>query len=363
MYNDGGSNEAVAVADCELQGGPTRTGHTHMKLDIAAIQQAEALSALIRQIATTQQVPTLDEGAVERVTRRVIDGLVDDQRKALQSAVPHARPAQFAPSAHYTSTKTCTELDRAIGAARRSGKRLVLVSGPSGSSKTFAARHAAARLGLPQYTVECSGATTAEDLIARPWTNGEGKLVWVEQCIVQAARNGGVVILDEFDLMDPRVLGRLHSVLDCDPRVRLPSGEELQAHPDFLVIACCNGLRRDTGGTYTVSAISSALLGRAVFVASDYLSESEEVKLYTAQGYAQAEAVRVYRSLHGLRQMFRSGALAIPPSPRLGMAVLGAMAEGASVDEAWTIALFGGLDQKATDACKRVLAAASVASS
>ena len=354
------ARKAVSVATCELQVGQARTGHTrHMKLDIAAIQQAEALSALIRQIASAQQAPALDEGTIERVTRRVIDGLIDDQRAALQASTPHARPAQFTPSAHYTSTKTCVELDRAIGAARRSGKRLVLVSGPSGSSKTFAARHAAARLGLPQYTVECSGATTAEDLIARPWTNAEGKLVWVEQCIVQAARTGGVVILDEFDLMDPRVLGRLHSVLDCDPRVRLPSGEELQAHPDFLVIACCNGLRRDTGGSYTVSAISSALLGRALFVASDYLSEAEEVKLYVAQGYGESDAKRVYRSLQGLRHMFKSGQLQIPPSPRLGMAVLGSMAEGATVEEAWQCALFGGLDAKTADAARRVLAASA----
>ena len=298
-------------------------------MNLQAVQQAEALTGLIRQIAAAQQpTPSLDEAAVERVTRKVIGDLVAEERKALASSVPHARPSPFTPSSSYTRTATCGKIDSAVKVAKASGKRLVLVSGPSGSSKTFAARHAAHRLGLPQYTVECSGATTVEDLVARPWTSGEGRLVWVEQAITQAARHGGTVILDEFDLMDPRTLGRLHSVLDCDPRLRSPSGEEMQAHDDFLVIGCCNGLRRDTGGSYTVSSISSALLGRAVFVASDYMDEAEEVGLYVAQGYAAAEAKRVYKSLHGLRTLFRSGVLTIPPSPRLGMAVLAGLAEG-----------------------------------
>lgn len=328
--------------------------------NLQAAEHAAQLASLVQAIAGGGARPALDEQAVERVTLRVIHGLVDEQRKALSAATPHAQPAPFTPSATYTRTATCEALDKALRAAKRSGKRLVIVSGPSGSSKTFAARHALGRLGLPQYTVECSGATTTEDLIARPWTNGEGRLVWVEQALTRAARQGGAVLLDEFDLVDPRVLGRLHSILDCDPRLRLPSGEEFQAHDDFVVVACCNGLRRDTGGAYSVQSISSALLGRAVFVSSDYMTQSDEVRLYTAQGYAAVDAERVYKQLSGLRDLFKRGLLSIPPSPRLGLAVLGALAEGCDDREAWTIALLAGCDAKTRTACEAALAAAVV---
>jgi MoxR-like ATPase len=208
--------------------------------NLQAAEHAAQLATLVQAIAGGASRPALDEAAVERVTLRVVNGLLDEQRKALGATVPHAQPAQFVPSPSYTRTATCEALDKALRAAKRSGKRLVIVSGPSGSSKTFAARHALGRLGLDQYTVECSGATTTEDLIARPWTNADGRLVWVEQALTRAARLGGAVLLDEFDLVDARVLGRLHSILDCDPRLRLPSGEEFQAHDDFVVVACCS---------------------------------------------------------------------------------------------------------------------------
>jgi MoxR-like ATPase len=329
--------------------------------NLQAAEHAAQLATLVQAIAGGAARPALDEAAVERVTLRVVNGLLDEQRKALGATVPHAQAAQFVPSPSYTRTATCDALDKALRAAKRSGKRLVIVSGPSGSSKTFAARHALGRLGLDQYTVECSGATTTEDLIARPWTNADGRLVWVEQAMTRAARLGGAVLLDEFDLVDARVLGRLHSILDCDPRLRLPSGEEFQAHDDFLVVACCNGLRRDTGGNYSVQSISSALLGRAVFVSSDYMTQSDEVRLYTAQGYSATRSEQVYKQLSGLRELFKRGQLSIPPSPRLGLAVLGAMAEGCDEREAWTIALLAGCDEKTRKSCEAALAAAVVA--
>jgi hypothetical protein len=327
-------------------------------MDIKTTADAFKLAQLVQSIAAQASTPALDEVAVERVARRVVDGLIAEERKALANGVPHARPAEFEPSATYSRTATCDAIDRALKVAKSAGKRLVVVSGPSGSSKTFASRHALHRAGSDQYLVEFSAATTAEDLIERPWTNSEGKLVWVEQAVVRAARTGGAVILDEFDLADPAVVGRLHGILDGSGTVRLASGEELKAHPDFVAIACCNGLRRDTGGSYSVQSISSALLGRAVFVSADYLNEADEVALYVAHGYPAAVAATTYKQLSALRRIFVAGKLSIPPSPRLGLAVLAAIEDcGCTVDQAWEVALLAGLDKKTSEAVQQALAA------
>ena len=275
------------------------------------------------------------------------------------SEVLHARPANFQPASTYIRTATCTALDEAIVVARASGTRLVILSGPSGSSKTFAARHAAHRLGLPQFLVEISAATAAEDLLERPWTTADGRLVWVEQAVLRAAREGAVVVLDEFDLASPKLLGRLHGLFDTHGSVRLASGEEIVPHPDFLVLACCNGLRRDTGGAYSVQLISSAFLGRAVFVAGDFLSEADEVSIYTAAGYAKETATQVYKALYALRGQFKLGAFTVPPSPRMGLRVLAALKSGLSAERAWSLALCDGLDEKAKNVAVTCLSASS----
>jgi MoxR-like ATPase len=326
-------------------------------VNISDTANALKLAALVQSIASQSQ--SLDEAAVARITRSTIDGLLAEERKALSSLTPHARAAAFEPSQTYTQTATCKRLGKAISVARRSGKRLVVVSGPSGSSKTFSARHAIHGQALPQYLVECSGATTVEDLVERPWTNSEGRLVWVEQAIVRAAREGAVVVLDEFDLADPSVVGRLHGIVDIGGTIRLASGEELKAHDDFLVIACCNGLRRDSGGNYSVQTISSALLGRAVFVAADYLTETDEVAIYVAHGYAREASKQVYTALTGLRRAFVAGKIPVPPSPRLGLTVLAGLQCGLDETEAWGLALLDGLDAKARAAAQQSIAAAS----
>jgi MoxR-like ATPase len=278
----------------------------------------------------------------------------------MSTTIPHARPANFQPESTYRRTSTCTALDEAITVARATGTRVISVSGPSGSSKTFAARHAAHRLGLPQYLVEISAATTAEDLIDRPWTDEDRRLVWVEQALVRAARTGGVVILDEFDLAPAKLLGRLHGLLDTHGSLRLSSGEELVPHKDFLVIACCNGLRRDVGGIYPVQTISSAFLGRSVFVAADYLSAADEIAIYKNAGYGEREAQIVYSSLESLRVLFHRGVLTIPPSIRVGLRVLAALANGVSSERAWRLVLLDGLDAKTASEVTRCIAAGSV---
>ena len=301
---------------------------------------------------------TLGSGATASrdVIREELAAMADSARQSLiESASYSARPYSGGPSAAFVETTTAKNIRRAMAAAKSADRYLVLVSGPAGSGKTYPALQVALRTGRPVYPFEVSEASTLDDLFLRPWVVGAGAMGWIEGPAVRAAREGGVLLLDECDLASPRLIGGLHGLLECG-QMRLRSGEWLQAHPDFLVIATCNGLR-NSKGSYSTHAISTAFADRAVFVAADYLSEADETAILTS--YAPEDIAReTCQDLIALRRLFDNGQLRIAPSTRRGAVVASARAAGASRAEAWQMAMVAGLDAATAESVGRLLAAA-----
>ena len=116
----------------------------------------------------------------------------------------------------------------------------LLIKGPTGCGKTRFVAHMAARLGLPLYTVACHDDLTAADLVGRHLI-GDGKTVWCDGPLTRAVREGGICYLDEVVEARKDTTVVLHPLAD-DRRI-LPidrTGEELEAHPDFLLVASYN---------------------------------------------------------------------------------------------------------------------------
>ncbi len=125
----------------------------------------------------------------------------------------------------------------AAAAARRLP---VLLKGPTGCGKTRFVAHMAARLGRPLYTVACHDDLAASDLIGR-WLLKGGETVWVDGPLTRAVREGAICYLDEVVEARKDVTVVLHPLTD-DRRI-LPidrTGEEITAHPDFLLVASYN---------------------------------------------------------------------------------------------------------------------------
>jgi hypothetical protein len=98
----------------------------------------------------------------------------------------------------------------------------------------------AARLGRPLYTVACHDDLSAADLIGR-WLLKGGETIWVDGPLTRAVREGAICYLDEVVEARKDVTVVLHPLTD-DRRI-LPidrTGEELEAHPDFLLVASYN---------------------------------------------------------------------------------------------------------------------------
>ncbi|WP_152968380.1 CbbQ/NirQ/NorQ/GpvN family protein [Gemmobacter sp. LW-1] len=125
----------------------------------------------------------------------------------------------------------------AAAAARRLP---VLLKGPTGCGKTRFVAAMAHQLGRPLYTVACHDDLSASDLIGR-WLLKGGETVWVDGPLTRAVREGAICYLDEVVEARKDVTVVLHPLTD-DRRI-LPidrTGEELEAHPDFLLVASYN---------------------------------------------------------------------------------------------------------------------------
>jgi len=320
-----------------------------------------ALDSYFRTLATEQaeQVMRASKGgAVDRASLRAeVDALAAEMKTALLSgaSLGHARPTPVLVSGSFVMTSSAKALQQRLRVAETAGKLAVLMSGPSGSGKTYVAEQVLAAAGRTVYSAEISDSTTLSDLLVRPTVTGPSALGWSEGPALRAAREGAALILDEFDLASPRLMGGLHSLLDTG-RVRLLSGEVVQAARGFVCILTCNGLRASKG-RYSTHQISTALSNRCIFLACDYLSAEDEIAILSKYGTdAQARIVR--GDLEALRVMFEGGTLQHAPSPRMGAAVVAALAAGLSRAEAWALALLDGLDKAAAAEAARALARA-----
>ncbi|MBK8438908.1 MAG: CbbQ/NirQ/NorQ/GpvN family protein [Rhodobacter sp.] len=116
----------------------------------------------------------------------------------------------------------------------------VLLKGPTGCGKTRFVAAMAHSLGRPIFTVACHDDLSAADLIGRYLLKG-GETIWVDGPLTRAVRQGAICYLDEVVEARKDVTVVLHPLTD-DRRI-LPidrTGEELEAHPDFLLVASYN---------------------------------------------------------------------------------------------------------------------------
>jgi nitric oxide reductase NorQ protein len=124
----------------------------------------------------------------------------------------------------------------------------VLLKGPTGCGKTRFVEHMAARLrparggapGVPLVTVSCHEDLTANDLVGRHLL-AHDRTRWTDGPLTRAVRHGGLCYLDEIVEARRDTTVVLHSL--ADHRRVLPiekTGEDLAAHPDFLLVVSYN---------------------------------------------------------------------------------------------------------------------------
>jgi nitric oxide reductase NorQ protein len=197
-------------------------------------------------------------------------------------------------------------------------KQCALV-GPSGTGKTHIVYLIAELCGLPIWEINCGLQTSAYDLFGR--YIGLGKENWVDGQIVMWCRNGGILYLDEANMMKQDIASRLNPVLDTRGHIVLTEkdNEIVQRHPYGYLIISMNPFSAEFVGTKPLNA---ALRRRmSVWINFDYLSigdkiASEEVELIVKRSGVDAKtAEKIVQVGAELRRQYKNGDLPYGPSP------------------------------------------------
>jgi MoxR-like ATPase len=205
----------------------------------------------------------------------------------------------------------------------------VWIAGPSGSGKTHGAMQAAKALGLD---FEAHGAMTmAHELTG--FVDAGGK--YHETPFVRAFRNGGLVLLDEIDAGSNEALLALNAAL-ANGFMSLPSGEVIEAHPDFRCIGAANTFGNGATAEYVGRVrLDAAFLQR--FGARLDWGYDEELERQISGNVDWAK--RVQRA----RRRAADAGLKIMITPRQSQAGAKLIAAGMSEDDAANLTYLAGL--------------------
>jgi len=122
----------------------------------------------------------------------------------------------------------------------------VLIEGPTGSAKTSLVMAFAAEVGLPVVNIPCNGAAEPRNFIGGWTPQPDGTFDFVPGDLLKAVEHGGIIYLDEVNMMPPKISVYLHSLLDRRRAISIPEASgssfptELRAHPNCQIIATMN---------------------------------------------------------------------------------------------------------------------------
>jgi len=190
--------------------------------------------------------------------------------------------------------------------------------GPSGTGKTHIVYLVAEIAGLPLWEINCGLQTTTYDMFGR--YIGLGKENWVDGQIVSWARNGGILYLDEANMMKQDVATRLNPLLDTRGHMVLTEkdNEIIPRHPLSYVIISMNPFSVEFAGTKPLNAAFRRRL--SVWINFDYLSvgqklTEDEISLIENKGRVPRDiALQIVKTGAVLRANYKKGEIPYGPS-------------------------------------------------
>ena len=190
--------------------------------------------------------------------------------------------------------------------------------GPSGTGKTHIAYLVSEIAGLPMWEINCSLQTSVYDLFGR--YIGLGKENWVDGQIVSWARHGGLLYLDEANMMKQDIATRLNPLLDTRGHMVLTEkdNEIIPRHPYAYVLISMNPYSSEFAGTKPLNAAFRRRM--SVWINFNYLSVSknispDETKLVQEKGGVSEDiAKKIVHVGAELRRQYMAGDIPYGPS-------------------------------------------------
>jgi cobaltochelatase CobS len=159
--------------------------------------------------------------------------------------------------------------------------QMTLFTGPTGAGKSSQVEQMCARLNKPFYRINFDGDITRADLVGS-WILRGKEMTFMYGILTKAMMEGAVLLLDEWDCINPSVGMLLQPVLEGKSLVIAETGEIIEPHPCFKVFATSNTIGQgDTTGLYNGTQPQNfAALDRFTMVeVVDYPTKAEETKI------------------------------------------------------------------------------------
>ena len=190
--------------------------------------------------------------------------------------------------------------------------------GPSGTGKTHIVYLVAELAGLPLWEINCGLQTSVFDLFGR--YIGLGKENWIDGLITSWCRHGGILYLDEANMMKQDIATRLNPILDQRGHLVLTEkdNEIIQRHKDAYLIISMNPFSAEFAGTKPINAAMRRRM--SVWLNFDYMSvgdraDEKEIDLITKQaGINRDLAEKIVKVGAKLRMQYKIGELPYAPS-------------------------------------------------
>ncbi len=190
--------------------------------------------------------------------------------------------------------------------------------GPSGTGKTHIVYLVAKVAGIPLWEINCGLQTSVYDLFGR--FVGLGKENWVDGQIVSWCRYGGILYLDEANMMKQDIATRLNPILDTRGHLVLTEKDnEIIPRNQFgYVVISMNPYSSEFAGTKPLNAAFRRRM--SVWIDFDYLSvgtkiSEREVNLISERTKVPTDvAEKMTRVAAEIRKRYKNGDLPYAPS-------------------------------------------------
>jgi MoxR-like ATPase len=187
-------------------------------------------------------------------------------------------PAPGAPQGLLKALRDCFSANRKYQDVKPTN---ALIVGPPGTGKTRLIKKFADDTGLPYWHVIGRQGITAEELLGhkelRKTPGGGTESVWVEGIIPKAVRAGGILHIDEPNVIEGSVLTRLDELLDDKRWLTMEMEDEtetIKAHPDLFVVFTMNPPRYKG-----VNELPEMVLNRMTVFELDFPPEAVEYEI------------------------------------------------------------------------------------
>lgn len=176
-----------------------------------------------------------------------------------------------------------------------------LLVGPTGCGKSSLVMQIASRLNDRVEIFSCTGETTTEELIGKPWIkekNGQRILEVIHGAALRAYETGKALLIEEVDMGLADILASLHRLMESQSSfytANIGEQEIIKKHKDFFMIATANtiGTGEDTFMYSGTKPLNQAFMNRfSLTVQMDYLPMDKECKVLVAKTGIDSQLAR-----------------------------------------------------------------------